>query len=132
MHVNLELLVNGKFVVFGMVKVLVTIKSSYAKACYLIQKLECAIERVYLLQCFCFKIWLAEDVKVLKISVPYAIHFFGCVWYVFRLKHSCLQQVKLSKKKFVAKTLGQIHPSNNRFKFLCSSKLTIVSYTTNF
>ena len=53
MCVNLELSVNGKFVAYGkMVKILWTLKSPCAKACYLIQKIDPAIERVYLLRSF--------------------------------------------------------------------------------
>ena len=44
--------VNEKFVAHGkMVKILATLKSSCAKACYLIQNLKPAIESVYLPQC---------------------------------------------------------------------------------
>ena len=51
MYVNLELLVNEIIVAYGsMVKVLATLKSSCAKACYLIQKREPVTERVYLPQ----------------------------------------------------------------------------------
>ena len=70
-YANLELSTNAKFVAYGtMVKILETLKSSYVKACYLTQKLEPAIGRMYFLQCFgnnffSFKIWLAEDMKVL-------------------------------------------------------------------
>ena len=46
-YVNLELSVNEKFVAYGtMVKILATLKSSCAKACYMIQKLEPATDRV--------------------------------------------------------------------------------------
>ena len=76
-----------------MVKILATLKSHCAKACYLIQKLEPAFERVYLPQCFSnilfFIIGLAEDMKALKISVPYT-YFFSCIWETKFLKPSYL------------------------------------------
>ena len=50
----------GKFVAYGtMVKILATLKSPYAKAFYLIQKLGPAIEMVYLSQCFGYKFFLS-------------------------------------------------------------------------
>lgn len=53
-HINLELSVNEKFFAYGsVVKVLTTLKSPCAKACYLIYAIEkLAIEKVYLPQCF--------------------------------------------------------------------------------
>ena len=52
-YVNLELLVNEEFIAYGtMVKILAISKSPSAKECYLIQKLEPAIGRVYLPQSF--------------------------------------------------------------------------------
>ena len=70
-HINLELSVNEKFAPHGtMVKVLATLKSPCAKACYLIQKLEPAIEKMCLPQCFCNKFffhnmtsWIFESSK---------------------------------------------------------------------
>ena len=60
MYVNFQLLVNENFVVYGtMVKILATLKSSYAKAYYLIQKLEPFIERVYFPQCYGNKLFLS-------------------------------------------------------------------------
>ena len=48
-YVNLELSVNNKFVAYGTtIKILATLKSCCVKVCYLIQKLEPAIEMVYL------------------------------------------------------------------------------------
>ena len=48
------------------------------------------------------------------------MHNTCCVWDTKSLKayhKTQLQQVKISKKKFVAKTLEQIQPSNNKFTF---------------
>ena len=122
-YVNLELSVNEKFVAYGiMVKILANLKSPCSNACYLKQKAKPAIEKVWLRQCFGNKIFLSwfdlrNIIKLKKIIVPYAIHFC-CVWDTKSLKPSYLQQVKLWKKKFIAKTVGQIHPPNSRFKFL--------------
>ena len=69
-YVNFELLVNEKFVAHGtMVKILATLKNLSAKAYYLIQKLEPAIEKVYLPQCFLNKIFsvIIELLKILKL-----------------------------------------------------------------
>ena len=53
MYVNLELSVNETFVEYGTtVKVLATLKSPYAKGCYMKQKTESTIEIVYLPQYF--------------------------------------------------------------------------------
>ena len=41
-----------------------------------------------------------------------------CLWNTYFLELSYLQQVKLWNKKFIAKTLGYIHPFDSRFKFL--------------
>ena len=79
----------------AMVKILATLKNSCAKA------FESGIEKVYL-PCFGNKFFLPLFDLLKTCS----------------LKPSYLQQFKLWKKKFIAKTLGQIHPSNNRFKFL--------------
>ena len=47
-YVNLQLSVNEKFVAYEtIIKILATLKSSRAKVCYLIQKLEPTIERMY-------------------------------------------------------------------------------------
>ena len=90
-YVNLELLINEKFVAYGtMVKILATLRSFCANACYLMQKLKPAMRRVYSPQCFGNK-------------------FFYCVWKNKYLKHSYHQKVKLWYK-FIAKTLRKIHP----------------------
>ena len=48
-YINLELSVNEKFVACGTkIKILEILKSRCTKECYLIQKLESAIRRVYL------------------------------------------------------------------------------------
>ena len=53
MYINLELSVDEKFVAYGTIdKNLTSLKSPWAKACYLIQKPEQVIEKVYLHQCF--------------------------------------------------------------------------------
>ena len=53
MYVNLELSVNETFVEYRItVKVLATLKSPYVKGCHMIQKIESAVERVYLPQYF--------------------------------------------------------------------------------
>ena len=56
MYVNLELSEREEFVTYGtMIKILVIIKSRWAKGYYLIQKLEPFIGRMYLPQCFGYK-----------------------------------------------------------------------------
>ena len=81
--------------------------------------------------------------KALKNKCP--MHNTCCVWDTKSLKayhKTHLQQVKISKKKFVAKTLELIHPSNNKFTFsyqiasfgtqTLAKILTIVPYSTNY
>ena len=80
-YVNFELLVNEKFAAYGtIIKVFATLKSPYAKACYLILKLEPAIERLHLPHCFgtkCFFIiWLTEDMETLENKCPKCNTFF--------------------------------------------------------
>ena len=41
-----------------------------------------------------------------------------CIWKISFLELSHLQQVTFWKKKIIAKTLQQIHPSNSRFRLL--------------
>ena len=68
-YANLELSTNAKFVAYGtMVKILETLKSSCIKPCYLTQKLEPAIERMYFPQCFGNTFFLSKFdlLKILK------------------------------------------------------------------
>ena len=66
---------------------------------------------------FSFIIWLFEDMKVLKIWCSIRNNKMFSVLDTYFLY---LQKIKQwNKKRFVVKALGQIHPSNNRFRFLC-------------
>ena len=109
-----------------MATILSIFKSRCAKACFSLQKLEPEIARVYLPQCFDDKFLLAlfvfHHMEDLKNKSSIRNTFFLFVWDPKSLKPSYLQQRQLWMKKFLAKTLGQIHPSDNSLKFLYKIK----------
>ena len=95
------------------------LKSSCAIACYLIKKTWTCYWKGVFTPIFSFIILLAEDMKALTYKCPICnTFFFCCVWDTKSVKLSYLQQVKLWRKKFIAKTLGQANLFNNRFNFL--------------